>query len=233
MSEPVRILVSNDDGYASAGIQALAGALEGLGEVWVVPESEQSAASRHLPVPAAAAARGPAALVRRGRNAHRLLVHRTGPGAEGTAPETHGLGDQPRAQPGQRRDLLGDRGRGHGGLDPRGARHRVQPRGTPGLPVRVGRGLRALAGGRGAPAAASGRDAAQRQRARWREPGGVRGDPPGQALLRDGGRREAIPAAASTTGSAATSTSTRTSPAPTATSCSASAASPSRRCTTT
>ena len=49
MSEPVRILVSNDDGYASAGIQALAGALEGLGEVWVVaPESEQSAAAHAI-----------------------------------------------------------------------------------------------------------------------------------------------------------------------------------------
>jgi 5'/3'-nucleotidase len=49
MSERVRILVSNDDGYASAGIQALAGVLEGLGEVWVVaPESEQSAASHAI-----------------------------------------------------------------------------------------------------------------------------------------------------------------------------------------
>src|SRR5262245_42678913 len=49
MSEPVRILVSNDDGHASAGIQALAGALEGLGEIWVVaPESEQSAASHAI-----------------------------------------------------------------------------------------------------------------------------------------------------------------------------------------
>jgi 5'-nucleotidase len=49
MSEPVRILVSNDDGYASAGLRALAGALEDLGEVWVVaPESEQSAASHAI-----------------------------------------------------------------------------------------------------------------------------------------------------------------------------------------
>lgn len=49
MSPPVRILVSNDDGYASAGIQALAAALEDLGEVWVVaPESEQSAASHAI-----------------------------------------------------------------------------------------------------------------------------------------------------------------------------------------
>ena len=55
MSEPVRILVSNDDGYASAGLQALAGALQGLGEVWVVaPEFEQSgsghAISLHRPL---------------------------------------------------------------------------------------------------------------------------------------------------------------------------------------
>jgi 5'/3'-nucleotidase len=49
MSEPLRILVSNDDGYASAGIQALASALDDLGEVWVVaPESEQSAASHAI-----------------------------------------------------------------------------------------------------------------------------------------------------------------------------------------
>lgn len=49
MSEPVRILVSNDDGYSSAGLVALAGALQDLGEVWVVaPESEQSAASHAI-----------------------------------------------------------------------------------------------------------------------------------------------------------------------------------------
>jgi 5'-nucleotidase len=48
-SAPVRILVSNDDGYASQGLQALVGALEGLGEVWVVaPETEQSAASHAI-----------------------------------------------------------------------------------------------------------------------------------------------------------------------------------------
>jgi 5'-nucleotidase len=49
VSGPLRILVSNDDGHQSAGIQALAAALTSLGEVWVVaPEFEQSAASRAI-----------------------------------------------------------------------------------------------------------------------------------------------------------------------------------------
>jgi len=44
-----RILVSNDDGHQSEGIRALAEAMEGLGEVWVVaPEIEQSAASHAI-----------------------------------------------------------------------------------------------------------------------------------------------------------------------------------------
>jgi len=44
-----RILVTNDDGFTSEGIQVLADALEGLGEVWVVaPDSEQSAVSHAL-----------------------------------------------------------------------------------------------------------------------------------------------------------------------------------------
>jgi 5'-nucleotidase len=44
-----KILVTNDDGYASEGIQVLADALEGLGEIWVVaPNSEQSAVSHAL-----------------------------------------------------------------------------------------------------------------------------------------------------------------------------------------
>jgi 5'-nucleotidase len=44
-----RILVTNDDGYTSEGLQILADALEGLGEVWVVaPDSEQSAVSHAL-----------------------------------------------------------------------------------------------------------------------------------------------------------------------------------------
>jgi 5'-nucleotidase len=46
---PHRILVSNDDGYMSNGLQALASAVEPLGEVWVVaPEAEQSAASHAI-----------------------------------------------------------------------------------------------------------------------------------------------------------------------------------------
>jgi 5'-nucleotidase len=45
----VRILISNDDGAQSAGLQALAEAVSELGEVWVVaPESEQSASSHSL-----------------------------------------------------------------------------------------------------------------------------------------------------------------------------------------
>jgi len=44
-----RILVTNDDGYTSEGIQVLADALEGLGEIWVVaPNREQSAVSHAL-----------------------------------------------------------------------------------------------------------------------------------------------------------------------------------------
>lgn len=48
MDRPL-ILVSNDDGHFSDGIQALAGALQDLGEVVVVaPEAEQSAASHAI-----------------------------------------------------------------------------------------------------------------------------------------------------------------------------------------
>jgi 5'-nucleotidase len=48
---PSRILVSNDDGYMSDGLRALASALEPLGEVWVVaPETEQSAASHAISI---------------------------------------------------------------------------------------------------------------------------------------------------------------------------------------
>ena len=49
MAKQPRILVTNDDGYTSEGIQVLADALEGLGEIWVVaPNSEQSAVSHAL-----------------------------------------------------------------------------------------------------------------------------------------------------------------------------------------
>ena len=45
------ILVSNDDGFQSEGLRALVGAMEGLGEVWVVaPEAEQSATSRAITI---------------------------------------------------------------------------------------------------------------------------------------------------------------------------------------
>jgi 5'-nucleotidase len=48
---PPRILVSNDDGYMSDGLRALVGAVEPLGEVWVVaPETEQSAASHAISI---------------------------------------------------------------------------------------------------------------------------------------------------------------------------------------
>lgn len=44
-----RILVSNDDGYFSEGLQALVEAVTPLGEVWVVaPDREQSAASHAI-----------------------------------------------------------------------------------------------------------------------------------------------------------------------------------------
>ena len=46
-----RILVSNDDGYQSDGIRALAAAMGDLGEVWVVaPEVEQSASSHAISI---------------------------------------------------------------------------------------------------------------------------------------------------------------------------------------
>jgi len=48
-ASPPRILLTNDDGYASEGIQVLADALETMAEVWVVaPDSEQSAVSHAL-----------------------------------------------------------------------------------------------------------------------------------------------------------------------------------------
>lgn len=50
-SETPRILVSNDDGHTSEGVKALAGAVEGLGEVWIVaPEAEQSASSHAISI---------------------------------------------------------------------------------------------------------------------------------------------------------------------------------------
>lgn len=48
MAQPV-LLLTNDDGYYSEGIQALADALESLGEVWIVaPDRENSAVSHAL-----------------------------------------------------------------------------------------------------------------------------------------------------------------------------------------
>jgi 5'-nucleotidase len=45
----VRILVSNDDGYEAAGVNALVDAVRPLGEVWVVaPDREQSASSHAI-----------------------------------------------------------------------------------------------------------------------------------------------------------------------------------------
>ncbi|MGE0454952.1 MAG: 5'/3'-nucleotidase SurE [Vicinamibacteria bacterium] len=51
MSPSPRILVSNDDGYQSEGIRALAEAMQPLGEVWVVaPEQEQSATAHSISI---------------------------------------------------------------------------------------------------------------------------------------------------------------------------------------
>ncbi len=48
---PPRILISNDDGYASEGLRALVDAVSPLGEVWVVaPEAEQSASSHAISI---------------------------------------------------------------------------------------------------------------------------------------------------------------------------------------
>jgi 5'-nucleotidase len=49
MQATPRILVTNDDGYRSDGIQTLTSALEAIGETWsVAPDSEQSAVSHSL-----------------------------------------------------------------------------------------------------------------------------------------------------------------------------------------
>lgn len=49
MAPRPRILVTNDDGFASEGLQVLAETLEGVGEVWIVgPTGEQSAVSHAL-----------------------------------------------------------------------------------------------------------------------------------------------------------------------------------------
>lgn len=49
MAETRRILLTNDDGYTSEGIQVLADTLDALAEVWVVaPNSEQSGVSHAL-----------------------------------------------------------------------------------------------------------------------------------------------------------------------------------------
>ena len=49
MTRPVRVLVTNDDGYLARGLQVLASAARALGEVTVVaPDREQSAASHSL-----------------------------------------------------------------------------------------------------------------------------------------------------------------------------------------
>jgi 5'-nucleotidase len=49
VAEKPRILVSNDDGYFSEGLQALVEAVSPFGEVWVVaPDREQSAASHAI-----------------------------------------------------------------------------------------------------------------------------------------------------------------------------------------
>jgi 5'-nucleotidase len=51
MAERPRILVSNDDGHQSEGLRALVGAMEELGEVWVVaPELEHSASSHAISI---------------------------------------------------------------------------------------------------------------------------------------------------------------------------------------
>ena len=50
-SERARILVSNDDGFQSEGLKALAAAMDELGEVWVAaPEAEQSASSHAISI---------------------------------------------------------------------------------------------------------------------------------------------------------------------------------------
>lgn len=51
MSEKPPILVTNDDGFQSEGLRALASAMDALGEVWVVaPEVEQSATSHAISI---------------------------------------------------------------------------------------------------------------------------------------------------------------------------------------
>lgn len=46
-----RILVTNDDGFGAPGLQALAAALESIGEVWIAaPNAEKSGASRAITI---------------------------------------------------------------------------------------------------------------------------------------------------------------------------------------
>ena len=155
MTRP-RILVTNDDGVFSEGIERLAAALAEVGDVFTVaPDQERSAAGHSLTLhhPLRAKLVGPAALVR-GRHADRLReLGRPAP-AEGRPAEAAVLRDQPRAQPRRRRDLLGHGLRRLRGDADRDLVGRDLAGDRDGLHVRRGRGIR------GAPGAAPARPAA-------------------------------------------------------------------------
>ena len=203
MSRP-RILVTNDDGVFSEGIERLATALAGVGDVYTVaPDQERSAAGHSLTLhhPLRAKLSGPQRWSVDGTPTdcvnwgvlHLLRDH---------AARVALLGHQPGPEPRRRRDLLGHRLgglRGHAHRDPVG-RDLAGDRDR--LHLRRGRGFRGAPGRASPRAAAAAGDAHQRQRARRYAPRRAR-RPAGEAPLRRGGHREDwIRAAGPTTGSA-------------------------------
>ena len=171
------ILLSNDDGYHSEGIQVLADALESLGEVWVVaPDRENSAVSHALTLSR------PLRLTQLGER--RFAVDGTptdcvtlgvGQVLKGRRAGPGGLRDQLRRQHGRRRPLLGHglggvRGRRSSGVPAIAVSQVIGERVLVRAPARFARLIATRVLERGLPPG----DAAQRQRARRARPRGVR-----------------------------------------------------------
>ena len=138
------ILVTNDDGYRSEGIAALAEALAPLGEVTIVAPDRGSERDRpRADAAASAAARADRrSRLRRRRHADRLREHRDHAGVQAAA-RSRRLRHQQGLEPRRRCDVFGDGGgrarRGaarraeHGGVAQGDARRvRLQPRGAGG-----------------------------------------------------------------------------------------------------
>ena len=211
-----RILVTNDDGYRSEGIHALADALRALGEVTIVAPvagSERDRPRAHAA--ASAAARGDRrSRVRGGRHADRLREHRRHAGLQGPAGSGR-VRDQQGVEPRRRRHLLGDGGRarskGRCSAFPRIAVSLRQTREALRLQLRGARG--GGDGRRAAAAAAAGADVSQHQRAERASRRAIRvtvqakrnhvtsvaerHDPKGRRVLLDRGRPERLGAARS------------------------------------